>query len=323
MTTNFPGTSIDSFPTHATGDVIEASYDNNEQDAIVALETKVGVDGSAVNTTHDYKLGEVTSGDKAAGKTATQTLTNKTLTAPVITSPTINLTSDAEGDTYYRNSSGAFVRLARGTDNYIYKMNGNVPNWEAEASIANASTTVVGISELATAAEITAGTATGGTGAALVVTPDALASSIPVFNGSGLTNVTGLNILLTASNNLKYSADTERTQTTTNTYTIKKQITIRQRGTIRVKFDLKGSDTTYQFYGRIYVNGIAVGTERLQQGAGATTYVTYSEDITIAPYDLVQLYIKNESTGGLTTYCRNFQIYYDVSNPVNGTVDTD
>ena len=68
MTTNFPGTSIDSFPTHATGDVIEASYDNNEQDAIVALETKVGVDGSAVNTTHDYKLGEVTSGDKATGK---------------------------------------------------------------------------------------------------------------------------------------------------------------------------------------------------------------------------------------------------------------
>ena len=39
--------------------------------------------------------------------------------------------SDAEGDTYYRNSSGNFVRLARGTDNYVLTMNGNVPNWEA------------------------------------------------------------------------------------------------------------------------------------------------------------------------------------------------
>lgn len=137
------------------------------------------------------------------------------------------------------------------------------------------------------------------------------------------TMASGILVLLTASDNLKYSADTERTEASNASYVKEKEIVIRQKGTIRVKFDLKGSDTTYSFKGRIYVNGIAVGTERNQQGAGATTYATYSEDITIEAYDLVQLYIKNEATGGLTTYCRNFRIYYDITNPDNGTVNTD
>ena len=43
----------------------------------------------------------------------------------------LTLGSDAEGDMYYRNSSGKFVRLARGSDNYVMAMNGNVPNWES------------------------------------------------------------------------------------------------------------------------------------------------------------------------------------------------
>lgn len=186
--TNFPSSLDDSttIPAESANTKLSTNHvtaHQNIQDAIEAIEAKVGANSSAVTTSHDYKLSEVT--DKAVGKTATQTLTNKTLTSPVI-----NLGSDAEGDTYYRNSSGALTRLARGTDNYIYKMNGNVPNWEAETALSNASTTVAGITELATSAEISAGTATGGTGAALVVTPDALAASTPVFNGSGLTNLT-------------------------------------------------------------------------------------------------------------------------------------
>lgn len=114
--------------------------------------------------------------------TSTDNLTNKTLTSPIL-----NLGSDAEGDTYYRNSSGVLVRLARGTDNYIMKMNGNVPNWEAETVTVNGSTTVAGISEIATSSEINNGTATGGSGAPLVVTPDGLASSRfgYAFGGNG------------------------------------------------------------------------------------------------------------------------------------------
>lgn len=153
------------------------------QTAIIAIETLMGVTASAVTGTFNYILGEITGSDKAVGKTATQTLTNKTLTSPII-----NLGSDAEGDTYYRNAAGVLVRLAKGTDNYIYKMNGNVPNWEAETVTVDATSTTAGIVELATAAEITAGTATGGDGP-LVVTPDQLAASTPVFNGSGLTGI--------------------------------------------------------------------------------------------------------------------------------------
>ena len=161
------------------------------QTAIIALETKVGVDSSAVTTTHDYKLGEITSTDKAVGKTATQTLTNKTLTSPSITGATIT-TSTVNGVTLTTAGSASNFLAENGT----YQAGG----------VSNASTTVKGIVEAATSAEVTAGTATGGTGAVLVVTPDALAASTPVFNGSGLTNIPKL--LNTVTTDVTYSSST-------------------------------------------------------------------------------------------------------------------
>lgn len=87
MSTNFP-TSLDA-PTNPTSTdsvstVDHAAQHANANDAIKALETKVGVDSSAVSSTHDYKLSGVTGGDKAVSKTGTETLTNKTLTTPTI-----------------------------------------------------------------------------------------------------------------------------------------------------------------------------------------------------------------------------------------------
>jgi len=178
MSTNFPSSLDTSATIPAEGASIPLSTNHvtahqNIQDAIEAIEAKIRADSSAVTTSHDYKLGEITGSDKAVGKTATQTLENKTLG----TGTAITLGSDAEGDTYYRNSSGVLVRLPRGTDNYILKMNGNVPNWEAETVTVDATSTTAGIVELATAAEITAGTATGSDGP-LVVTPDQMKSSV-------------------------------------------------------------------------------------------------------------------------------------------------
>ena len=64
--------------------------------------------------------------------TAVGTVTTGTWsTGAVIAGATVTLGSDAEGDTYYRNSSGVLTRLAKGTDNHVLTMNGNVPNWEA------------------------------------------------------------------------------------------------------------------------------------------------------------------------------------------------
>lgn len=181
---SFP-TNLNTFTTHANGDIINPDFDNEQQVAISALEAKVGVDSSAVTTSHDYKLSEVTSTDKAVGKTATQTLTNKTLTTPVVTSPKITLGSDAVGDLHYTsNVDGTQSRLAVGADNYILKINGSTIGWEAETATVNGSTTVAGGFEASTETELVAGTATGGTGAVLVVTPDIIYKRIK-FGGDG------------------------------------------------------------------------------------------------------------------------------------------
>lgn len=87
MAISFPS-SLDAFtdPT-ATSDtnvVDHATQHSDVNNAIEALEAKVGSNSSAVTTSHDYKLSGVTGSDIAVGRTATQTVTNKTLTAPVI-----------------------------------------------------------------------------------------------------------------------------------------------------------------------------------------------------------------------------------------------
>lgn len=183
MSTNFP-TSLDdatSIPVESAGTALSTNHITNHQnvqDAIEAIEAKIGVNGSAVTTSHDYKLSGVTGTDKAVSKTGTETLTNKTLTSPIINTPKIAVGSDAVGDLHITsNADGTQSRIAIGANNYILKSNGTTAVWGAETSTVDASTTVKGLVEASTSAEVTAGTATGGTGAPLVVTPDALASS--------------------------------------------------------------------------------------------------------------------------------------------------
>lgn len=182
----FP-TTLDNFTPQVNGEVIEVADINELQTAIEALEAKVGIDSSAVNTSHDYKLSGVATGDKAMSLTGTEVGTNKTFTSPVLTTPVINVGSDANYDLYYR-FNGILTRLPI-VSGKVLKSTGGVLVWETETTVVDASATVKGVLELATAAEITAGTATGGTGAPLAVTPDQLALSTPVFNGSSLTNI--------------------------------------------------------------------------------------------------------------------------------------
>jgi hypothetical protein len=86
MSTNYPtGLTTYTNPTAtdqvavAVGGRTHSVFHSDNNDDIEALQAKVGVDGSAVTTTHDYKLSEVTSTDKSVGKSATQTLVNKTI----------------------------------------------------------------------------------------------------------------------------------------------------------------------------------------------------------------------------------------------------
>jgi len=177
MSINFP-TSLDSLPNPTGSDLMEnatAALDHdvqhsNANDAIEALEAKVGINGSAVTTTHDYKLSGVTGSDKAVSKTGTETLTNKTLTAPQI-----NMGSDATGDMYYRNGSAATTRLPIGSTGQILEAQASgIPAWVANPAATDASTTVKGVVEEATLAETLARTTAGGTSARLFVNPSTL-----------------------------------------------------------------------------------------------------------------------------------------------------
>ena len=55
MATNYP-TSLDSYTTRVNGGTIDASHINNLQDAIVQLETKLGVNSSGTSSSIDYKV---------------------------------------------------------------------------------------------------------------------------------------------------------------------------------------------------------------------------------------------------------------------------
>lgn len=177
MSTNYPSAKDDntSIPVESTGTPLSTNHiesHTNVRSAIIALETKVGVDGDATTTSHDYKLSEVTGSDKAVAKTGAQTLEDKTLGSGT----KVALGSDATGDMYYRDSNGDLARLAKGNTNDILTQGATIPEWTANPATTDASTTERGVVEKATAAEINAGTATGGAGT-LAVTPDGLASS--------------------------------------------------------------------------------------------------------------------------------------------------
>lgn len=115
------------------------------------------------------------------------------------------------------------------------------------------------------------------------------------------------NIILTASDNLKTSADTEQSQVGVG-YTKKKEIRFYNSGTVRVTFDMKVTPGGANAFGRIYVNDVAVGTSQTNTSA---TYINYSEDISVNAGDKLQLYIQASNPD--TCYIRNFRASYDKS----------
>jgi hypothetical protein len=55
MAINFP-TSLDTFTVRSSGQTISEDHMNDVQDAVEALEIKMGIDGSAVTSSHDYLI---------------------------------------------------------------------------------------------------------------------------------------------------------------------------------------------------------------------------------------------------------------------------
>ena len=148
----------------STATVSHSGQHSDANDGIEALQAKVGADGSAVTTTHDYKLSGVTGSDLSCSLTGTETLTNKTLTSPLMTSLTatssslidttltgtttmtgtttidvssdyfaLTLGSDATGDVFYRNASGYLTRLGIGSTDEVLKVAGGLPVWGTDS----------------------------------------------------------------------------------------------------------------------------------------------------------------------------------------------
>jgi hypothetical protein len=114
-------------------------------------------------------------------------------------------------------------------------------------------------------------------------------------------NAGGVGSYVIVSDTVYLSADTERS-TTSISYVKVKEIRVAYNGVYRVKFDLKSSLDYIACYGRIYKNGVAVGTEQTNV---SLSYITYSEDLVFTPGDLVQLYYYHTSG---TAYTRNFRL---------------
>ena len=113
------------------------------------------------------------------------------------------------------------------------------------------------------------------------------------------------------SNTLRHSLDAEAS-TASTTYVNLKTITFSGglSAWFRTKFDLKTSNGSYIAYGRIYKNGVAIGTE---QATSTIAYENYTQDLGhfLEPGDTLELWGHAQVGSGATAYVRNFRIYYD------------
>ena len=207
MAITYP-TTLDTFSNPTGTDLLENANANldhdvqhsNANDAIEALQAKVGVNSSAVTTSHDYKLSEVVSTDKSVGKTATQTLTNKTLTSPTITGATVTTSSvngvtlsTTDGTSKFLRGDGAYATPTAGDASYSVK--GSVQGLtDADTCGLTLSAGVISVNS--------------GTTANKILKLDSSAK-IPAVDGSQLTNV----ILFKNGSTTKNAADASATQT--------------------------------------------------------------------------------------------------------------
>lgn len=124
--------------------------------------------------------------------------------------------------------------------------------------------------------------------------------------------------IVSTTNEIQATADTERT-TSSNTYVKLKDISINNiGGVIHTTFDLKTDNGANAAFGRVYVNDIAVGTERTTT---STSFVTFVEDITVVAGDNVQIYA--HTTSGDVARIQNYQIGFIIQRIDDTTVVTD
>ncbi len=110
---------------------------------------------------------------------------------------------------------------------------------------------------------------------------------------------------VTAGANLLLFEDTQRSTQSTS-YVKLKEILCPADGIVTTKFDMRASSAGNDVWGKIYINGIAVGAE---QNTTSITFVTKTDaSIAVLKNDLIQVYGKAEG-GAIVCYIKNFRIY--------------
>jgi hypothetical protein len=116
---------------YASGHVPIANYASGQA---TSFNTVSGVATSLISTSGiaTYASGQATSLNTVSGVATSLVATSGIATYASGNTANIAFGSNAEGDLLYHNGT-SFVRLARGGNDTILKMNGNVPNWESES----------------------------------------------------------------------------------------------------------------------------------------------------------------------------------------------
>ena len=123
----------------------------------------------------------------------------------------------------------------------------------------------------------------------------------------------GVSIIPTnASDTLRNSNDFQQTENSATYIKSKETRLDDQPGkSIRIKFQLvRWGGAVDTVFGRIYRNGVALGTER-----STTSTQTYSEDFDCSAWvatDLIQIYVKRPTNPASLVASSNLRFYYDV-----------
>jgi hypothetical protein len=164
MATNFPA-SLDTLTNPSATDTLDSPPHDEQHadanDAIEALQAKVGVDSSAVTSSLDYRVGQLETG--GGGMTVSST-------AP---------SSPAEGDMWYDDTSGR---------TYVYYDDGSSQQWVEFGAPPSGIGKILQVVSAVTTTEVT--TTTNGfvdTGLSATITPTSASSDILVFMTAPIT----------------------------------------------------------------------------------------------------------------------------------------
>jgi hypothetical protein len=282
-------------------EVPHAELHQAEVNALQALQSKVGIDGSIVTTTHDYKLNEVTGTDKAVGKIAVQTLTNKTLTSPIVTGATLT-SSTVNGVTLSTAAGSSNVLKGDGTYGAVSAADGSFISKGSLQGLTDASTS--GLNITSGVVSVNSGTA-----ANQIVKLDGSAK-LPAVDGSQLTNFTKLLSANVSVASLSSDIVVNIPQAfAASNFQKTKEIQIYYSGTVSTSFTLFGGSSNPNTTSRIYINDISRGQTRINN---TSADVVYTETFKVSAGDFIQVYSDLGSNFGVGSTLKNFRLGFDV-----------